>query len=685
MTKSFLDLPANSFSAKKFFNNNIGYGNGYPTPDKNMKLYPEIGVNILLNNDAARDFIALQNALLAAFPNLFGPGIKLGASGGGGFRTIGEQISEFNDRYSADPAEFLQSVKKSPDPKTQYFNENPKFRQNLDAFLALPGNSIYKATQFLGRGQPLIVNGEYRGVPNYEKLHPRVKAEHQKTSSGIAGNNFLSNNYIKYYMLDGTKASNKWYYIKNTDYTELSTPGNSIHGWGVALDIDSFKIGKLVQNQAAMQWLIDNIQNYGWSGEDGVTNNHDSKDPYHLIYFRLGQAKAPSVNLKPATITTSTTVAPKPKPNTNTYIPLQPLKPLLITPKVVPTGPGNSIRLVKTTDAIIAPPAAYHIGQTGPGGGRIFITPSTPGNTTGRYFEVAPKNWYTSIKLPSLNLSWSIRIGETGYSLPAAVLNNAAVEIGKGFQNTLAIATYHPKSAAAYCRSYRGGGKTDWFLPSKNELDQLYKHRSDAGGFDSNHYWSSSGVDNNRAWEQYFDRWGIQYSSIKAAPYSVRPVRSFPPTEVIPPSATPNYSIVSTYIPPIVTDSKSNNFLQHLQTLIESSPDLALSALNTYVSSDISQKAIDIQVDLLLRASKVGTTVFKFLTDLYLSTSIGPAGGKLFRDLKKHYTPDPSISAPVTVPIDGGGGGSKVMKLPSFESQIVPSIPSKSNPMRSFS
>lgn len=427
----------------------------------------------------------------------------------------------------------------------------------------------------------------------------------------------------------------------------------------MALDIHSDKIARVVANQDAMQWLIDHIEDYGWSGEKGVTDNPTANDKYHIIYFGLGQVKKMSVDLKPATITTSKTVTPKPATGK-----FNPLRPLTITPKVIPTGPGNSVHLVKTIDATIAPPVLYHIGQTGPGGGRIFITPSTPGNTTGRYFEVAPKNWYTGSKSPYLKAPWR----NDGPTVKWAIgVGTTTVEIGRGYQNTLAIAARHSVSAAAYSRSYRGGGKTDWFLPSKDELNELYKHRSALGGFSTNTYWSSSETAANRAWYQSF-YYGTQYSNDKIYQLYVRPVRSFPSTEVIPPA---------TYIPAIVTDSKSNNFLQHLQTLIESSPDLALSALNNYVSSDISQTAIDIQIDLLKKASKVGTTVFKFITDFHLSTLMGPAGGLFMRDLKKHYTPDPSISAPVTVPIDGGGSGSKIMvKLPSFQSQKVSSVPS---------
>jgi len=171
--------------------------------------------------------------------------------------------------------------------------------------------------------------------------------------------------------------------------TVKASPGYSKHGWGLALDIHSDTITELLANQNAMQWLIDNIKDYGWSGEKGVTDTPAAKDPYHLVYFGLGQVKKLSVNLKPAKRITTKTVIPK-----KTKDKFNPIQPLAVTPKLVaPTGPGNSMRLVKTVDAIIAAPVSYHIGQTGPGGGRIFITPLTPGNTTGRYFEVAPKNW----------------------------------------------------------------------------------------------------------------------------------------------------------------------------------------------------------------------------------------------------------------------------------------------------
>jgi len=82
-------------------------------------------------------------------------------------------------------------------------------------------------------------------------------------------------------------------------------------------------------------------------------------------------------------------------------------------------------------------------------------------------------------------------------------------EIGTGSANTDAIiAQNSPEaSAAKLCRDYSGGGKTDWFLPSYDELhaiwDNLVKEddgaggwqNSGVGGFAEANYWSSTEQD----------------------------------------------------------------------------------------------------------------------------------------------------------------------------------------------
>ena len=68
----------------------------------------------------------------------------------------------------------------------------------------------------------------------------------------------------------------------------------------------------------------------------------------------------------------------------------------------------------------------------------------------------------------------------------------------------------------------------DWYLPSKEELNQLYLNRSAVGGFTSGVYWSSTEGNAVNAWHQSFDG-GIQNYSYyyKDDEWRVRPVRAF--------------------------------------------------------------------------------------------------------------------------------------------------------------
>ena len=105
--------------------------------------------------------------------------------------------------------------------------------------------------------------------------------------------------------------------------------------------------------------------------------------------------------------------------------------------------------------------------------------------------------------------------------------------IGAGLANTEAIIgqSGHTNSAAKVCDDYSVtvGDITysDWFLPSKDELDKLYINRVAIGGFvDYFDYWSSSESDANDAWRQGFYN-GLQDISSKNLPIGVRAVRAF--------------------------------------------------------------------------------------------------------------------------------------------------------------
>jgi hypothetical protein len=126
-----------------------------------------------------------------------------------------------------------------------------------------------------------------------------------------------------------------------------------------------------------------------------------------------------------------------------------------------------------------------------------------------------------------------------------------ATAIGWGYRNTRAIilqgnsdtATSAAALADSYTVTVSGVTYDDWYLPSKDELNQMCKWvrgvawTSDetvcsggainsGTGFVEDYYWSSSEGDAGRAWFQYFYGGG-QGDGGKFASLYVRPVRAF--------------------------------------------------------------------------------------------------------------------------------------------------------------
>ena len=102
--------------------------------------------------------------------------------------------------------------------------------------------------------------------------------------------------------------------------------------------------------------------------------------------------------------------------------------------------------------------------------------------------------------------------------------------IGTGLSNTNTTITSQGATATSYAaglaRAYAGGGYTDWYLPSKDELNKLYLNREAIGGFAVNDYWSSSESGGYFAWVQDFSD-GSQYYGNKLNTVYVRPIRAF--------------------------------------------------------------------------------------------------------------------------------------------------------------
>jgi hypothetical protein len=167
----------------------------------------------------------------------------------------------------------------------------------------------------------------------------------------------------------------------------------------------------------------------------------------------------------------------------------------------------------------------FQVGQTGPGGGIIFYKSSTPFtcgpslNLTCTYLESAPTSGPNAWSEQFANWSGNttVSIGTTGTG------------IGTGYSNTLAIIAQDASvdRAGTRIRAYRGPNNlSDWFLPSKDELAQLYLRKTTVGGFVSDLYTSSSEFSATHAWNQYFTD-GTQVSDRKHYANYIRPIRAF--------------------------------------------------------------------------------------------------------------------------------------------------------------
>ena len=136
----------------------------------------------------------------------------------------------------------------------------------------------------------------------------------------------------------------------------------------------------------------------------------------------------------------------------------------------------------------------YSIGDTGPAGGLIFYDKGSYSNGW-QYLEAAPSDQSTGIQ-------W--------YNGSYTTTGATATAIGTGAANTQAIVASQGAGsyAAELCADLTLGGYSDWFLPSEDELNQMYVNLKEQGrgGFASAWYWSSS--ENigslDYAWGQYF-------------------------------------------------------------------------------------------------------------------------------------------------------------------------------------
>jgi len=117
-----------------------------------------------------------------------------------------------------------------------------------------------------------------------------------------------------------------------------------------------------------------------------------------------------------------------------------------------------------------------------------------------------------------------------GGSLQTTALGGTGTELGDGAANTVKILDASATGGAGkVCADKVDGGYSDWYLPSKDELNKLYMlHSAGVGGFAGADYWSSSEAGGSLAWMQKFS-YAINSQKYDSKPYAlrVRAVRAF--------------------------------------------------------------------------------------------------------------------------------------------------------------
>ena len=179
------------------------------------------------------------------------------------------------------------------------------------------------------------------------------------------------------------------------------------------------------------------------------------------------------------------------------------------------------------------------IGDVGPGGGVIFYYlaagfkcgPTRTANC--KYLEAAPSGWSG---VSDKRVTWAkLPYYDTVVNNPTSPETSTARAIGWGYRNTLAIInqgnTETTTSAASLAVSYtvtvNGDIYDDWFLPSRDELQQMYDNQSSIGGFVvGDPYWSSTEMASGTAYTYRFNTGGAVVSKNQSV-VRVRPVRSF--------------------------------------------------------------------------------------------------------------------------------------------------------------
>ena len=195
------------------------------------------------------------------------------------------------------------------------------------------------------------------------------------------------------------------------------------------------------------------------------------------------------------------------------------------------------------------------VGDTGPGGGKVFyVAPTTfaCGESQCKYLELSPSSseqlhWGSALNILGCYGSGSTTgnlncVSNSIYSGSSQVsLRTAAKAIGMGLANTnqiyarlttaggAAASDYAAGYAYSYSTTVGGATFDDWYLPSEYEWTELWRNRAVIGDLRSSDYWTSSEADADDFRHIYAGNGGFHTNGYSKRDWTryVRPIRAF--------------------------------------------------------------------------------------------------------------------------------------------------------------
>jgi hypothetical protein len=159
----------------------------------------------------------------------------------------------------------------------------------------------------------------------------------------------------------------------------------------------------------------------------------------------------------------------------------------------------------------ITTPQTFQIGDIGPAGGLIFY------KSNNVYYEAAPYD-------QSSGITWW-----NGTSILAGTVGAYGIDFGKSNTQKIVNTQGDGNYAASICDDLLLNGYSDWYLPSEDALEYMYRNLklTGLGDFSSGWYWSSTELDATYARYLRFDNGFRDGAYGKYGEYYVRAMREF--------------------------------------------------------------------------------------------------------------------------------------------------------------